>query len=67
MHTAYDNNLYQLSPDADPADRIFEDTRYNAAYSSLPNTPSSGQLVHPAATMTHCLHEGEVWVLAWCL
>ena len=61
MNTAYDNNLYQmpvLSPDSDPADHIFE-TRYNAAYSSQPNTPSSGQLVHPAATTTHGVHRGD--------
>ncbi|KAL3133860.1 hypothetical protein ABBQ32_008326 [Trebouxia sp. C0010 RCD-2024] len=62
MHTAYDNNLYQipgLSPDSDPANRVFEDTRYNAAYSSQPNTPSSGQLVYPTTTRTHHLHQGS--------
>ena len=62
MHTAYDNNLYQmpvLSPDSDPADYVFE-TRYNAVYSSQPNTPSAGQLVDPAATMTHSVLHGEL-------
>lgn len=62
MSTAYDNNLYQsplLSPDPEPADDVFS-ARYNAAYSSQPNTPSSGQLQHYAPSPTHNIQQGRV-------
>ena len=60
MSTAYDNNLYQLSslsPDPDQADNVFA-ARYNAAYSSQPNTPSSAQHMQPAANVNHGLYKG---------
>lgn len=57
--------MTSLSPDSDAPDHLFE-TRYNAAYSSQPNTPSSAQLVHPAAIMTHGVHLATTIRFALC-
>ena len=66
MATAYDNSLYQSSlrtPAPDLAISAFE-ARYNAAYSSQPNTPSSGRHAHVTPDMTHNLHKGNIIMLS---